>query len=389
MTTINEPVARPGMLARVKGILLQPGREWDQIDREPATIGGLYAGYVAPLAAIPAVCALIGAVVFGYGFFGVTYKPPVMSAVASAVVSYLLTLGGVYVLALIINALAPTFGGQKNQIQAFKVAAYAGTASWLAGVFSLIPMLGFLGLLGLYSLFLLYRGLPKLMKTPDDKALPYTALVIVAAIVLALIVGAITAPLMAMGRGPLGMAGGGGSVSGNVSVPGVGNVNLAELEAAGKRLERAPENPPQAVAPDVLTGMLPGAIGGLARGATSSSAGGIEGLQGSSAEATYGAAGSQITLSVSDLGAMGGLASLGGALNVQSSEDDGNRYEKVGKVNGRMTQEEYDRSARTGEYGVLVSDRFMIQARGEGVTVDQLRAAVNSVNAGRLEQLAR
>jgi hypothetical protein len=386
---MNEPVARPGLLARVKGILLQPGREWEQIDREPATIGGLYAGYVAPLAAIPAICTLIGAVVFGYGFFGVTYKPPIMSAVTSAVVTYLLTLAGVYVLALIINALAPTFGGEKNQIQAFKVAAYSGTASWLAGVFNLIPMLAILGLLGLYSLFLLYRGLPKLMKTPEDKALPYTALVIVAAIVLALVVGAITAPLMAMGRGPLGVGGGGGGVSGNISVPGVGNVNLAELEEAGKRMERAAENPPQAVAPEVLSGMLPANVAGLARGATKSSAGGIEGLQGSSAEATYGADGSQITLSVSDLGAMGGLASLGGALNVQSSEDDGNRYEKVGKVNGRMTQEEYDRSARSGEYGVLVGDRFMVQARGEGVTIDQLRGAVNSVNAGRLEQLAR
>jgi hypothetical protein len=295
----------------------------------------------------------------------------------------------VYVLALIIDALAPTFGGQKNQIQAFKVSAYAGTASWLAGVFNLIPALSILGLLGLYSLFLLYRGLPKLMKTPEDKALPYTALVIVAAVVLALIVGAVTAPLMAMGRGPLNVAGGGGSVSGNLSVPGVGNVNLAELEEAGKRMERAAENPPQAIAPDVLAGMLPGAIGGLARGATSSSAGGIEGLQGSSAEATYGGDGAQIVLSVSDLGAMGGLAALGGALNVQSSEDDGNRYEKVGKVNGRMTQEEYDRGARTGEYGVLVSDRFMVQAKGEGVSIDQMKAAVNSVNMGRLEQMAR
>ena len=83
MTTLNEPVARPGLLARVKGILLQPKREWELIDGEPATIGGLYTTYVAPLAAIPAICGLVGMLVFGIGAFGINYKPPIGGAVAS------------------------------------------------------------------------------------------------------------------------------------------------------------------------------------------------------------------------------------------------------------------------------------------------------------------
>jgi hypothetical protein len=86
---------------------------------------------------------------------------------------------------------------------------------------------------------------------------------------------------------------------------------------------------------------------------------------------------------------MGGLAGLGGAFNVQSSEDDGTRYEKVGKVGGRMTTEEYDRSARTGKYGFLVGDRFMVEAEGENVSMEQLKAATAAINAGRLEQMAR
>jgi hypothetical protein len=120
-----------------------------------------------------------------------TYRIPFGSALIAAILSYILTLVGTYVLALIIDALAPTFNGQRNQIQALKLAAYSSTAAWLAGIFALIPRLGFLGILGLYSLYLLYLGLPVLMKAPREKVLPYTAVVVVAAIVLFMIVGMI------------------------------------------------------------------------------------------------------------------------------------------------------------------------------------------------------
>ena len=86
--------------------------------------------------------------------------------------------------ALVIDALSPTFGGEKNFMQAFKVAAFAPVASWLAGIFSIVPALSILGLLGLYSLYLLYVGLPRLMKTPAEKALPYTVVVILVGIVI-------------------------------------------------------------------------------------------------------------------------------------------------------------------------------------------------------------
>ena len=389
MSTMNEPVSRPGLLARVKGILLQPAREWDAIDREPATIGGLYAGYVAPLAAIPAICGLIGMLVFGLGMFGVTIKPPVGGAVVSAVVSYLLTLAGVFVLALIIEFLAPNFGGQKDRVQAFKVAAYSGTAGWVAGVLTLLPALSIIAaLLGLYGLYLLYLGLPKLMKTPQDKALPYTAVVIIAAIVVFLVIGLVTAPLRMIGAGSLGVAGA-GAAGGEVSVPGVGSVNLGELEAAAERMERAAENPQPATPAATLQALLPATIAGMPRESTSSGSGGMAGINASNAEAVYAAGDARIELSVSDVGAMGGLASLGGALNVESSEDDGTRYEKIGRVDGRMTTEEYDRSARSGKYGFLVGDRFMVEAEGQNVSIDQLKAATRAVNVGQLERMAR
>jgi hypothetical protein len=91
----------------------------------------------------------------------------------------------------VIDKLAPTFNGVSNQIQAFKVAAYSLTAAWIAGIFSLIPALSILSILGVYSLYLLYLGLPVLMKSPPEKALGYTVVVILCAIVLSILIGVV------------------------------------------------------------------------------------------------------------------------------------------------------------------------------------------------------
>jgi len=184
------------LVDRVKNILLTPREEWRVIDAEPTTPAELYKEYIIPLAAVGPVASAIGSLVFGYHAFGMSYRPPIGTVLSSTIVTYLLTLGGVYVLALIIDALAPHFGGTANQIQALKVAAYSSTASWVAGIFGLIPALSWLGILGLYSLYLLYLGLPVLMKAPEDKAAGYTGVVVIAAIVLFLVVGLVAGTFM-------------------------------------------------------------------------------------------------------------------------------------------------------------------------------------------------
>lgn len=178
------------LMDRVKKILLQPKQEWPVIEAEQATVGGLYAGYIIPLAAIGPLAMVIGWSVFG---FGGLFRFAFAATLKYAIIIYVAGLIGVFVLALIIDALAPTFGGQKNQVQALKVAAYSYTAAWVAGIFNLIPALAILVLLiSLYSLYLLFLGLPVLMKAPQDKAVAYTVVVVVAAIVLWVIIGVIT-----------------------------------------------------------------------------------------------------------------------------------------------------------------------------------------------------
>jgi hypothetical protein len=180
------------LVDRVRRILLSPREEWQAIEAEQTTPAQLYKEHILPLAAIGPVAAMIGALAFGHRGF----RPVVGTALSWAVVTYLLTLGGVYVLALIIDALAPQFDGTSNQTHALKVAAYSSTASWVAGIFGLVPALSWLGVLGLYSLYLLYLGLPVLMKAPEEKQMGYTVMVIIAAIVLFLVIGLVAGTFM-------------------------------------------------------------------------------------------------------------------------------------------------------------------------------------------------
>lgn len=188
--TDNPPALDPSLVARVKGILLNPKAEWEIIDREFATVPTLFSRYAFILAAIGPICSLIGSVVFSHA--------SLIGSLVAAVVGYALSLAGVFLLGLVIEALAPTFSGTKDRLSAMKVAVYSSTASWVGGVFGLIPGLGFIGLIfSLYSLYLLYLGLTPVMKTPQEKAVGYTAVVVVAAIVIWLIIGAIVGAVMA------------------------------------------------------------------------------------------------------------------------------------------------------------------------------------------------
>ena len=186
------------LVARVKGILLTPKAEWGVIEAESATVGSLYTSYIIPLAAIPAVAGFIGLTLLGYNVLGTTYRYSMSAGSQHAILSFILSLAGTFVLALIIDALAPNFGGQKNQVQALKVAAYSSTASWVAGVFAILPALAVLGLLGLYSLYLLFLGLPRLMKAPEERAMPYTVVVVVGAIAVFILVNAISRTVVPM-----------------------------------------------------------------------------------------------------------------------------------------------------------------------------------------------
>lgn len=189
------------IVQRVQAILLKPKDEWVKIKAEPATVQGLYTSYIMILAAIPAVCQLIG-----YSLIG--RRLPVVGmvrwsighALGYAIVSYLFALATVYIVALVVNELAPNFASTKNFVSALKLAAYSMTPGWVAGVFYLIPALGILGLLaGLYGLYVLYLGFDTpMMETPKDRVVGYLLVSIVVVIVLWVVFGLILGGIFAV-----------------------------------------------------------------------------------------------------------------------------------------------------------------------------------------------
>lgn len=186
-------VSSPKLVDRVRAIILRPKEEWLVIDKEQTDIATLYRTYVLPLAAIGPVANAIGGALFGTSLPGLGgTRVPITNAIVGALVAFALALVGVYVVAQVIDNLAPRFTGTRNLTGAFKVAAYSSTAQWVAGVFALIPSLSALSIVGLYSLYLLYLGLPVLMKVPQEKATSYTLTVVVVALVVFIVIGVVS-----------------------------------------------------------------------------------------------------------------------------------------------------------------------------------------------------
>jgi hypothetical protein len=171
------------ILTRVRNILTRPRAEWPVIEREFTEPAFLFVRYVAILALVPALAGFIGAALVGVRVSAGTFHEPFASAAANAVIGYLLAFLVVYVVALVIDLLTRFVGGERNFMNAVKLAAYAHTPVWLAGVFLLMPGLRFLTLLGLYSAWLLWTGLPVLMKTPRGRVPLMTAAIMLIAFV--------------------------------------------------------------------------------------------------------------------------------------------------------------------------------------------------------------
>ncbi len=177
------------LVERAKSIMLKPTVTWETIKAEEATIKDLFSSYAAILAVIPAAAGFIGMSLIGTSMLGIHFRIPFLSGLFHAILSYVLTLVGVYVVAFLIDALAPSFDSRKDIVSAAKVAVFSFTPAWIGGIFMIVPSLGILTFLAsLYGLYLLYTGLPVLMETPKEKALGYFVVVIVVSIVVSLII---------------------------------------------------------------------------------------------------------------------------------------------------------------------------------------------------------
>ena len=180
------------IIDRVKNILITPQKEWDVINGEQPNTPGIITGYVLPLAGAAAVAAFIGYGLIGVNFgFGIRIKGMDWGLYQGLTV-LLGALLSVFVSAFIIDALAPSFGSEKNMGKSVQLVAYSWTPFWIGGLLTILPSLAIVGsLAGLYGLYLLYLGLPKLKNTPQDKQVSYYVVSLITMIVVFVIIGLI------------------------------------------------------------------------------------------------------------------------------------------------------------------------------------------------------
>jgi Yip1 domain/zinc-ribbon domain len=438
----------PSLVQRVKNILLTPKTEWPVIAAEPTTAGQLYTGYVMPLAALAALISFVHMSVIGISMpFGDTLRTPFLSGLALAIVSFGFGLLGLFLVGLIINGLAPTFSGERNQRQALKTAAYAFTPAWLGSVLGLLPAFATLLELaaGIYGIYLLYLGLPQLMRSPREKAVGYTAAVVVCTIVLGIVFGTLSA--VTGGFGNHGRFGGlsgatmtpeerqqraaaavGGMLGGALGTDEKGKAGLTEaignLAAAGQKMEQQQNGSPAATAPApsttdpqnpvaATTGLLTalgGAMGGshrvdpvdfhtlkellpqtlsdMQRTDAQGSSQQALGVKGSSATANYqGAAGARAQIKISDLSGVSGLLGMADSMTQGTSSESDTGYEKNATLGGRTVHEKYDNRSRHGEISAIVAKRFGVDVTGDGVDMAKLEEYASSVDFGRLESM--
>lgn len=193
------------LIERAKNILISPAKEWDIIAGEEPNVNKIFTGYVIPLAAAAAVAAFIGYGLIGFNMLG--YR---MSGIDwglyQALVSFIVSVCSVFLTAFVVDALAPSFGSEKNFGRSFQLVAYSYTAGWVGGLFQILPVIAFLGtILSLYGLYILYLGMPKLKNTPADKHIGYfvvTLIILIAVyIVIGIILSIILEPMFGLSNG--------------------------------------------------------------------------------------------------------------------------------------------------------------------------------------------
>lgn len=427
-----------GILARVKNILLTPRTEWPAISAEGKPAADVWMGYVAPLAALAAIAGGLGMILFGVHvpLIGNVRVGPV-PAIAHVITQFVMTFVGLFVLMLIINALAPTFGGQKDSLRALKVAAYSFTPVWVGALLTIIPALGVIaGLIGLYGFYLLYLGLPVMMRSAQEKAVGYTIVTVLCAIVISLVVTFLIGGILSMmGMGAIGAARSdrGADTAASVLSSMMGGKSdadkarmkeaLTSLQKMGEQVAQAEKNaratgkdPTAAAANSVdlkttlaavgtmmaggkevhpvdfhgLKELLPETIAGFARRDASGQSGEAAGMKGSSATGRYADAGNaRLTLEIADLGSLAGLAGLAAKFNPNMEKETDAGYERTRTVNGQLMHQQYNRQSKSGEFDVMIGNRFTVTAHGSNVSEDTLVAAVKSVDVGKLVALAK
>jgi hypothetical protein len=429
-------------------MVLKPNAEWPRIAADPISAVQLYLGYVVPLTAWVALITLLRLSAIGTRLpFGDVVRTPLNQGLGLVAWTFVASFIGLFLVGLIVNLLAPAFGGTRDQTQALKVAAYSLTPAYAGSVLALSPVMPTLMqfIVLCYGIYALYLGLPMLMRSPRKKALGYTAAVVVCSFLLGLLftlaAGALgifythSAPLS---RNSPAAQEQGTAILGNAIGKALGtdaqgkagsSAALSHLAKVGEQSQApsnsAVDNPPQANAPaagsaaidaqnagaavDSLLGAVGGALGGdhpkqvvdfqsltpllpsdlpgMKRTSARGESRGAIGVKTASASSTYQRGGSTMHLEITDMTAVSGLMGMASTLGQNRTSESDSGFERDRSIDGRSVHETYDAPSKHGDLTVMVAKRYQVEVSGDGVEMGSLEQALGRIDFARLEAM--
>lgn len=176
------------IIKRVINLITKTNEEWDAIQGESLTIKDIYLKFALILYAVPSAALFIGWLIIGV---------PFGMSIVMAIFLYAITIGVLFLMGLLVDVLAPAFGGTKDMVNSQKLVVFSMVPYAVIGALFILPIGGGYGLGGglfyiimlvsLFSFYLMYLGAPKLKNIPkqQDKLVPF--IIIMAIIWLVLI----------------------------------------------------------------------------------------------------------------------------------------------------------------------------------------------------------
>ncbi|GAB3692648.1 hypothetical protein GCM10027592_11790 [Spirosoma flavus] len=160
-------------------------------------------------------------------------------------------------------------------------------------------------------------------------------------------------------------------------------------EMANQAEEMGKNGPVETVDFRTLKDMLPADADGLPRKEATGEKNGAVGFVISTATGKYGNEdGSEtIELALIDGGGSAMMIGLAAWSVVEIDKETEHGYEKTGKMGDNKSYEKYDNDAKDGEIALLVNKRFIVSAKGRGVSMEKIKSALDDIDMDKLAAL--
>ena len=168
-------------------------------------------------------------------------------------------------------------------------------------------------------------------------------------------------------------------------------VSLGGAMDAMKEMAKAAEDqqkngPIETVDFRALKELLPADADGLPRKTATGEKNGAMGFNVSTAEGTYANADGSETAEVGivDAGGTGALMGLAAWTMMDIDKETETGYEKTTTMGDNKAYEKYDNSGKDGELVLVVAKRFVVTAKGHGISMDKIKATLNKIDLDKL-----